>query len=114
MKVRVVKVALVLLACFIISGAWATNSFSKNSDDFQFVVMSDLFHAKDKISPIEHFVDNIRRVNELKPDFTVVAGDLIAGYEDDMGIVNKDWDRFDSAYKGFREPCYLVVGNHDV
>ena len=60
----------------------------------------------------EHDTESFRlavdKVNELKPDFVVICGDLVNHAND------TSYTDFLRIKEGFNMPCYLAAGNHDV
>ena len=50
----------------------------------------------------------VDKVNELKPDFVVICGDLVNHAND------SSYADFLRIKEGFHMPCYLAAGNHDV
>lgn len=54
------------------------------------------------------FQQAVKQINELKPDFVVVCGDLV-DQSNDSSYVD-----FISIKEGFEIPCYVAPGNHDV
>ena len=77
--------------------------------------------------PPLHFKEILERLSELKPDLIIVTGDVIEGgnllyLKNNKGphsnkvieIIQKDWDRFDTAMKKLGIPYYITPGNHDV
>ncbi len=57
---------------------------------------------------VRTFEQAVRQINELKPDFVVICGDLVHNANDSSYI---DFKRI---MKGFDVPCHTVPGNHDV
>lgn len=56
----------------------------------------------------ESFRLAVEKVNELKPDFVVICGDLVNHANDST------FSDFLRIKAGFQMPCYLAAGNHDV
>jgi 3',5'-cyclic AMP phosphodiesterase CpdA len=57
---------------------------------------------------VRTFEQAVRQINELKPDFVVICGDLVHNAND------SSYTDFKRIMKGFDVPCYPVPGNHDV
>lgn len=57
---------------------------------------------------IETFKQAVKQINELDPDFVILCGDLVNNANDST------YADFMSIMKGFKVPCYLAPGNHDV
>jgi serine/threonine-protein phosphatase CPPED1 len=54
------------------------------------------------------FAQAVKQINELKPAFTVICGDLVHNAND------KSFADFKKIRNGFVAPCYCAAGNHDV
>ncbi|MCV9385275.1 metallophosphoesterase [Reichenbachiella ulvae] len=54
------------------------------------------------------FEQAVKQINALDPAFVVVCGDLVNDASD------SSFSDFNSIREGFRMPCYLASGNHDV
>ena len=50
----------------------------------------------------------VKQINELKPDFVVICGDLVHHAADST------YSDFLKIKEGFEMPCYVASGNHDV
>ena len=57
---------------------------------------------------VARFEQAVKQVNTLKPDFVVICGDLVDGFDDDPVA---DFKRIKA---GFAVPCYCAPGNHDI
>lgn len=57
---------------------------------------------------VKTFEQAVRQINELKPDFAVICGDLVHHATD------SSYADFKRIMKGFNMPCYPAPGNHDV
>ena len=57
---------------------------------------------------VKSFTLAVKQINELKPDFVVICGDLVHHAADST------YDDFLKIKEGFDMPCYVVAGNHDV
>ena len=53
------------------------------------------------------FQQAVRQINELKPSFVVICGDLV----NEAG--EKSFADFNQIKAGFQVPCYCASGNHD-
>ena len=78
-----------------------------------FVVMGDNRSDEPIVQP-EVFKQIIKEVNILSPDQVFVVGDLIRGYSADIGLIEQEWDVFDSVIGELKMPYHLAIGNHDV
>jgi len=50
----------------------------------------------------------VKQINEMKPDFVVICGDLVQTAND------KSFKDFNRIRAGFKLPCHCAPGNHDV
>ena len=57
---------------------------------------------------LETFKLAVSQINELKPDFVIICGDLVHKAND------SSYSDFKKIMEGFKMPCYLAPGNHDV
>ncbi len=83
----------------------------------RFVVMGDnrpQWGGEDVVTPSPMYQRAISEVNLVQPEFVIIVGDLIYGYDSDMALIEREWDAFDEATARFEMPVYLLAGNHDV
>ncbi len=57
---------------------------------------------------VKSFKQAVAQINELNPDFVVICGDLVHHANE------SSYADFKSIKDGFKMPCYLAPGNHDV
>jgi len=57
---------------------------------------------------VRSFSRAVKQINALKPDFTVICGDLVNRADE------KSFADFNRIKTGLDAPCYCVPGNHDV
>ena len=57
---------------------------------------------------LKTFEQAVKQINELKPDFVVICGDLVNHAND------SSYSDFQNIKDGFNMPCYVASGNHDV
>ena len=60
------------------------------------------------------FVDAVRKLNLLQPEFVLSVGDFIEGYTRDVGIVEQEWQSFEKLIAPLEMPYFRVPGNHDI
>lgn len=81
----------------------------RQKEPFTFVQMCD---TQLGMGGYEHdkktFAQAVKQVNKLKPDFTVICGDLVNNAND------KSFIDFKKIKSGFTARCYCAAGNHDV
>jgi hypothetical protein len=109
---------------FLSSSPLGNNSADDNAD-FSFVVWG---HPRAGFGqPPLHFEEILELLSELKPDLLILTGDVIEGglrayfknnkkpHSDEVvEVIQKDWDRFDTAIKKLGITYYITPGNHDV
>ncbi len=78
--------------------------------DFEFVVIGDT-RPRFESENFGVFEGLIRKINALRPAFTINLGDLIYGY----GPRPKagQWDKYQQVIRQFAGPYYQLPGNHD-
>ena len=99
------KILVVLVLVFSISCA------GKKQSGFSFVQLCDTqlgFGLENYETDLETFKQTVVRVNELNPDFVVICGDLV------HHPCDSTYADFLKIKEGFKMPCYLASGNHDV
>lgn len=57
---------------------------------------------------IKTFKQAVKQINKINPDFAVICGDLVHNATD------SSYADFKNILNGFKIPCYLAPGNHDV
>lgn len=60
------------------------------------------------------FMDGIRKLNLLRPEFVMSVGDLIEGYTEDTVELNRQWREFTGFIDSLKAPFFYVPGNHDI
>jgi len=87
---------------------------------FTFAVIGDtrpgrLVIPKDNASPSADYLKNIDAINRAEPDFTILVGDMVRGYNTRQGnLLERQWHEFDKTVARYDAPLYMVMGNHDV
>jgi len=59
------------------------------------------------------FMDGIRKLNLLQPEFVMSVGDLIEGYTSDEDQIYREWEEFNGFIEQLEMPFFYVPGNHD-
>ncbi len=82
--------------------------------EFSFVFLTDIHLAPER-KGAEGFMEAIKKVNELNPDFVITGGDLV------MDALGASYSRATSLYNlylnisdQFNMPVYNSVGNHEI
>ena len=101
-----IKFILILLFFF---GNSAVGDVDPNEKPFTFVQLCD---PQLGVGGYEHDVNTfkqaVNRINILKPDFVIICGDLAHYYTEES--IND----FKDINDGFKVPCYIAPGNHDI
>jgi len=100
------KTAFVIISLLMFINQSCNNN---NKDTFRFVQMCDPQlgmggYTHDTIA----FKNAIEQINELKPDFVVICGDLVDS------SCNASFDDFNRIKLDFEIPVHIAAGNHDV
>ena len=89
---------------------WSGKRFLNDSDEFQFVVVSDRTGGhREGI-----FAKALRKINDLRPEFVVSVGDLIEGGTEDLKQVGREWKEFRHLVDTLQMRFFYVPGNHDI
>ncbi len=89
---------------------WTNLNWNNHQENFQFVVVTDRTGG----SRPGVFEQGVEKVNLLQPEFVMSVGDLIQGYTEDVGQLNREWDEFDQFVNSLDMPFFYVAGNHDI
>lgn len=88
---------------------WLTLLAGARAQEFGFVQMCDpQFGLSDYQADRARFSQAVKQINDLKPDFVVICGDLVQHPD------RKSFADFNAAKAELRVPCYCAPGNHDV
>ena len=60
------------------------------------------------------FMDGVRKLNLLQPEFVMSVGDLIEGYTEDTVELYRQWEEFTGFTEQLEMPFFYVPGNHDI
>jgi predicted MPP superfamily phosphohydrolase len=90
--------------------------FGQNrSENEKVIVFLTDIHVQPERNAIEGFKKAIQKVNELKPDYVIIGGDLI------FDALAVSFERADSLFNIYNElikkikaPVYNTMGNHDI
>ena len=81
-----------------------------SADEFHFVVLGD-----SQFNFPALFNRTIDQVRTLRPAFVIQVGDLIEGYNSNLGEIEQEWQRFKAQVRPLSPiPYYPIPGNHDV
>ena len=89
---------------------WTSLEPNDAQDEFHFVIVSDRTGgARPGV-----FAAAMPKVNLLEPAFVVSVGDLIEGYTEDQGQLDREWDEFEGFIEQLEVPFFYAAGNHDM
>lgn len=83
---------------------------NNKAENFQFVIVTDRTGGHRP----GVFLDGIRKVNLLQPEFVMSVGDLIEGYTEDTVELDRQWKEFNGFIDSLTVPFFYVPGNHDL
>ena len=89
---------------------WSGKGFLNDSDEFQFVVVSDRTGGHRE----GVFAKALQRINDLRPEFVISVGDLIEGGTEDLTQVGREWKEFRHLVDILQMRFFYVPGNHDI
>ncbi len=94
-----------------IEGAKPFTSLDVNNGakNFQFAIVSDRTGGHRP----GIFLDGVRKLNLLQPEFVMSVGDLIEGYTTDKAEIDRQWTEFNGFIDELTVPFFYVPGNHD-
>ena len=116
-----IVVVLVAVSCAATRGAcaaeslprpnpWTHHAPSADQDRFRFAVVADRTGGHRP----GVFIDAVRKLNLLQPNFVMSVGDLVEGDTDDAAEIDQMWDEFDGIVGRLEMPFYFVSGNHGI
>lgn len=89
---------------------WADQKINDNPKKIQFAVIGDRTGQERP----GVFKQAMQKLNLMKPDFVVCVGDVIQGQTQDVNVMTKQWDEFDTLKSKLSVPFFLASGNHDI
>ncbi len=89
---------------------WTSTDFNDDPEEFQFAIVTDRTGGHRP----GVFMEGIRKLNLLQPEFVMSVGDLIEGYTEDRAVLNTEWDEFEGFISHLEMPFFYVPGNHDL
>lgn len=94
------------------AGPHPFTSLELNNDDcqFQFAIVTDRTGGHRP----GVFMDGVRKLNLLQPEFVMSVGDLIEGYTKDTLELERQWEEFTGFTAQLDMPFFYVPGNHDI
>lgn len=89
---------------------WSSLDLNNNPCQFQFAIVTDRTGGHRP----GIFLDGIKKLNLLQPEFVMSVGDLIEGYTEDLTELNRQWEEFDGFIEQLEMPFFYLPGNHDI
>jgi hypothetical protein len=89
---------------------WNNLDWNNGADNFQFAIVTDRTGGHRP----GIFLDGIKKLNLLQPEFVMSVGDLIEGYTEDTTILNAEWKEFIGFIDHLEAPFFYLPGNHDI
>lgn len=89
---------------------WTSLDLNNKADKFQFAIVTDRTGSP----RAGIFMEGVKRLNMLQPEFVMSVGDLIQGYTEDMDQLKREWKEFNSFVAQLTMPFFYVPGNHDI
>lgn len=89
---------------------WSNKPIFNDPDRFQIAIMTD--HTGGHRPGV--WMDAVRKLNQLRPEFVMSVGDLIEGYSQDRRKVEEQWREFTSFIDQMEMRFFFVAGNHDI
>ncbi|MEL7121720.1 MAG: metallophosphoesterase [Bacteroidota bacterium] len=89
---------------------YSSLDLNNNPNQFQFAVVTDRTGGPRP----GVFMEGVKRLNLLQPEFVMSVGDLIDGYTENLDDLNRQWDEFDSFIDQLEMPFFYLPGNHDI
>lgn len=108
---RILSVAAIAMGLLALVGAPAAWAAEPQQQAFRFVQICDTqlgFGAAGYEADVESFRQAVRQINQIKPDFAVICGDLV------NAPTAEAFADFKKVLSEFKVPCYCAPGNHDV
>lgn len=89
---------------------WSDKPHLNDPDRFQIAIMTD--HTGGHRPGV--WMDAVRKLNLLRPEFVMSVGDLIEGYTEDPKRIDAMWEEFLGFIDEMEMRFFFVAGNHDV
>ncbi len=89
---------------------WTSLDLNNDPGNFQFAIVTDRTGGHRP----GVFMEGIKRLNLLQPEFVMSVGDLIEGYTEDENQLLREWEEFDGFIDQLEMPFFYLPGNHDI
>ncbi len=90
------------------------SSPDREKEAFVFAVLGDNRPADGVMPQPSVFKEIVREINLIHPDFAIIVGDIIYGYDSDVAGLKRQWADFLSVYNSFEVPVFVAPGNHEM
>ncbi len=89
---------------------WTSLNLNNEPGNFQFAIVTDRTGGHRP----GVFMEGVKRLNLLQPEFVMSVGDLIEGYTEDVAELDRQWKEFDGFIDQLEMPFFYLPGNHDI
>src|SRR5690606_15027623 len=89
---------------------WSDKPHLNDPDRFQIAIMTDRCGGHRP----GIWMDAVRKLNMLRPEFVMSVGDLIEGYTENPEHIDAMWSEFLGFIDQMEMKFFFVAGNHDV
>jgi len=89
---------------------WNNLNLNNSEETFQFAIVTDRTGGHRP----GIFLDGVKKLNLLQPEFVMSVGDLIEGYTEDTARLNWEWQQFNGFIDSLQMPFFYIPGNHDI
>jgi hypothetical protein len=79
---------------------------------FTFAILGDRTGGTPEEWPV--FDRAVDEINLLRPDFVIMVGDMIQGYDEDLASLERQWAEFKEHAGRLDAPLVMIPGNHDI
>lgn len=88
---------------------WSHLQVNNENGMFRFAVVAD--HTGGHRPGV--FMDALKKLNLMQPEFVLSTGDFIEGYTTDREELHNEWSEFNGMIDSLEMPFFYVPGNHD-
>lgn len=116
-------VAVIFICCYTLAGQepglhidippgskpWTGLDFNNDAEQFHFAIVSDRTGGHRP----GVFIDGVKKLNLLQPEFVMSVGDMIEGYTEDVDELNRRWKEINGFIDSLTMPFFYLPGNND-
>lgn len=81
---------------------WTHLDLNNDADNFQFAIVTDRTGGHRP----GVFMDGVRKLNLMQPEFVMSVGDLIEGYTTDIEVLARQWNQFNGFVDQLEMPFF--------